>query len=457
MNVASIEQLENKKINKLLWQYALPAIVGVVVNMLYNVVDAIFIGHWVSKDAIVALGIVLPIMNFMAAFGMLIGAGAASRISIYLGMKDREMAEKIAGTAFVLSMLITGAVVAVLFIYMEPVLRMVGADANTYGYARDFLVIYYPGSIFFVLCFNFNSMMRASGYPRKAMITMMIGVVANIILAPIFIKLLGWGMKGAALATTISMMISCAFVMHHFLDKNSYIKLKVSNMRLRWEIIKPILSIGMSPFCMQIAASAVVVFVNYQLIKYGEGSSDGIGAYIIVNRLAMLNLMVVMGLTQGMQPIVGYNYGAKNYARVKETLLYTIKAGVVIATVGFVLGLAVPKLLVSAFSNDKHLIDLSTEAMRIMVIAFPLVGFQIVVGNFFQSIGMAGRAIFLSLTRQILFLVPCLYILPLFWGMDGVWYSLPLSDTISAGVNVVMFMIAIKELNKLISEQENKI
>lgn len=454
MNVASIEQLENKKINKLLWQYALPAIVGVVVNMLYNVVDAIFIGHWVSKDAIVALGVVLPIMNFMAAFGMLIGAGAASRISIYLGMKDRLMAEKIAGTAFVLSNLVIGVVVTILFIYMKPILYMVGADENTYHYARDFLIIYYPGSVFFVLCFNFNSMMRASGYPKKAMITMMIGVVANIILAPIFIKLLGWGMKGAALATTISMIISCVFVMHHFLDRNSYIKLKLSNMRLKWDIIKPILSIGMSPFCMQIAASAIVIFVNYQLIKYGEGSSDGIGAYIIVNRLAMLNLMIVMGLTQGMQPIVGYNYGAKNYIRVKETLLYTIKVGVVIATIGFVLGLAVPKLLVSAFSNDKHLIGMSTEAMRILVLAFPLVGFQIVVGNFFQSVGKAGRAIFLSMTRQILFLIPCLYTLPLFWGIDGVWFSMPICDALSAAVTFVVFLIAIKELNKQIAEQQ---
>ena len=226
-------------------------------------------------------------------------------------------------------------------------------------------------------------------------------------------------------------------------------------MRLKWDIIKPILSIGMSPFCMQIAASAIVIFVNSQLIKYGEGSSDGIGAYIIINRLAMLNLMIVMGLTQGMQPIVGYNYGAKNYIRVKETLLYTIKVGIVIATIGFVLGLAVPKLLVSAFSNDHHLIDLSTKAMRIIVLAFPLVGFQIVVGNFFQSIGKAGRAIFLSLTRQILFLVPCLYFLPLFWGMEGIWYSLPLSDAISAGVTFIVYLIAIKELNKQIAEQQS--
>lgn len=454
MNVASIEQLENKKINKLLWQYALPAIIGVVVNMLYNVVDAIFIGHWVSKDAIVALGIVLPIMNFTAAFGMLIGAGAASRISIYLGLKDRDTAEKIAGTAFVLSILISSVVVALLYIFMSPVLSVLGADEQTFGYARDFLVIYYPGSVIFVLCFNFNSMMRASGYPKKAMITMMIGVVANIILAPVFIKLLGMGMKGAALATVLSMTISCIFVMHHFLDKNSYIKLRVKNMKLKWELIKPIISIGMSPFFMQIAASAIVIFVNHQLLKYGEGSSDGIGAYIIVNRLAMLNLMVVMGLTQGMQPIVGYNWGAKNYVRVKETFLYTIKIGMIIASVGFVLGLAVPKLLVSAFSNDQHLIGMSTEALRIMVLAFPLVGFQIVVGNFFQSIGKAGRSIFLSLTRQILFLVPCLYILPLFLGIDGVWFSLPLSDAISALVTFIVFLFSLKELNQLVADQQ---
>lgn len=454
MNVASIQDLENKKISKLLWQYALPAIVGVIVNMLYNIIDAVFIGHWVGKDAIVALGVVFPVMNLTAAFGMLVGSGAASRISIYLGLRDKDMAEKIAGTSFLMSLILSGTVIVLLLIFLEPVLRAAGANDATYPYARDFMVIFLPGNLFLSMCFNFNSMMRASGYPKKAMFTMLIGVVANIILAPLFIRGFDMGMKGAATATFISMVISFAFVMHHFLDKNSYIKLKVSNMRLKMNIIKPIASIGLSPFFIQIAASVVIVFINHQLNAYGDGSSDAIGGYIIVNRVVMLILMIIIGLTQGMQPIVGYNFGAKKYERVKETLIYTIKVGVCISSVGFVLGLAIPHLLVSAFSNDEALTNLATEAFRIIVLAFPLVGFQIVVTNFFQSVGMAGKAIFLSLTRQILLLIPCLYILPHSLGLRGVWYSFPLADTLSFIITLLMFLAQVKTFKRLEKEQQ---
>lgn len=453
MNVASIQDLEHKKISKLLWQYALPAIVGVIVNMLYNIIDAIFIGHWVGKDAIIALGVVFPIMNLTAAFGMLVGAGAASRISIFLGLKDKETAEKIAGTSFLLTLLLSSTVIILLLCFLEPVLRAAGADDATYPYARDFMQIYLPGNLFLSLCFNFNSMMRASGYPRKAMFTMMIGVVANIILAPIFIRVFDMGMKGAATATFISMVISFLFVMHHFLDRNSYIKLKLSNIKLDTRIIKPIVSIGLSPFFIQVAGSIVIFFINHQLGIYGNGTSDGIGAYIIVNRVAMLILMIIIGLTQGMQPIVGYNYGAKNYARVKETLIYTIKAGVCISSVGFVLGMAIPHLLVSVFSNDTEITSMATVAFRILVIAFPLVGFQIVVTNFFQSVGMAGKAIFLSLTRQILFLVPCLYLLPPWLGVTGVWYSFPIADILATGVTLWLFLSQVKNFKKLEAEK----
>lgn len=452
-HVANVEDLENKNISKLLWQYALPAIVGTLVNSLYNVIDRIFIGHWVGDDALAGLGLILPIMNITVAVGMLVGAGSSSRISIYLGKKDKDTAEKIAGTSFVMTLLLSGIVIALLLIFLKPVLMYAGASEATYPYARDFLQIFLPGNLFLSLCFNFNNMMRASGYPRKAMITMLISVVANIILAPIFIYYLGWGIKGAATATFIAMVIGFIFVMHHFMNANSFIKLRKKYLKFDKKIVWDITSIGMSPFLMQMAASVVVFLIIGQL-KAVAGSADphsgdmAIGAYTIANTLVMLVVMIVIGLTQGMQPIVGYNYGAKNFARVRETLIQTIKAGTIITIFGFILGFFFPKLFVSFFGPGPELAEKSAEALKLIVLCFPLVGFQIVVSNFFQSIGMAGKAIFLSLTRQVLFLVPALFILPRYFGLDGVWLSMPLADFVSVITSFILIMMQIRTFKK---------
>ncbi len=450
--VANVDELQNKKIAKLLWQYALPAIIGTLVNSLYNVIDRIFIGHWVGDDAIAGLGLVLPIMNITAAVGMLVGAGSASRISIYLGKKDKDTAEKIAGTSFVMTLILSGLVIGLLLLFLKPVLMYAGASAVTYPYARDFLVIFLPGNLFLSLCFNFNNMMRASGYPQKAMITMLISVIANIILAPIFIHYLDWGMKGAAAATFIAMVIGFAFVMQHFTSPHSYIKLRWKNLRLNTKIVWSITSIGMSPFLIQLTASVVIFFIIAQLRVYGgtdSHSSDmSIAAYTIANTLLMLIVMIVLGLTQGMQPIVGYNYGAKNYDRVKEALIYTIKAGTVITTLGFILGFFFPRIFVSFFGPGPELAEKSATALRLVVICFPLAGFQIVVTNFFQCIGKAGKSIFLSLTRQVLFLVPALYILPQYLGLKGIWLSMPLADALAVSLTFVLFLIQIRSLKK---------
>jgi len=452
-HVANVDDLEKKNIGKLLWQYALPAIIGTLVNSLYNVIDRIFIGHWVGDDALAALGLILPIMNITAAAGMLVGAGSASRISIYLGKKDKETAEKIAGTSFVMTLILSGTVIALLLIFLKPVLLYAGASEATYPYARDFLQIFLPGNLFLSLCFNFNNMMRASGYPRKAMITMLISVIANIILAPIFIYFLGWGIKGAAAATFIAMVIGFLFVMHHFLNANSFIKLRWKNLKLKGKIVWNITSIGMSPFLMQLAASVVVFFIIAQL-RSVAGSTDphsgdmAIGAYTIANTLVMLIVMIVIGLTQGMQPIVGYNYGAKNYERVKETLIETIKVATVITTFGFILGFFFPRIFVGIFGPGEELADKSTEALKLIVLSFPLVGFQIVVTNFFQSIGKAGKAIFLSLTRQVLFLIPALFILPKYFGLDGVWLSLPFADLLAIITTFLLFLMQLKTFKK---------
>lgn len=452
-HVANVEDLANKKIGKLLWQYALPAIIGTLVNSLYNIIDRIFIGHWVGDDALAGLGLVLPIMNITAAVGMLVGAGSASRISIYLGKKDRDTAEKIAGTSFVMTVVLSGLVIGILLFFLKPILLWSGASESTYPYARDFLQIFLPGNLFLSLCFNFNNMMRASGYPKKAMITMLISVVANIILAPIFIHYLNWGIKGAAAATFIAMVIGFIFVMHHFTTATSYIKLRKKYLTLDKKIVWDITSIGMSPFLMQLAAS-VVVFAIIGQLKAVAGSSDphsgdmAIGAYTLAYTLIILIAMIIIGLTQGMQPIVGYNYGAKNYARVKETLICTIKVGTAISTFGFILGFFLPKQFVSLFGPGPELAEKSAEALRIIVICFPFVGFQLVVTNFFQSVGMAGKAIFLSLTRQVLFLIPMLYILPRYFGLNGVWMSMPIADGLSVITTIILFVMLVKTLKK---------
>ena len=452
LKTASIEELENKKINKLLWQYALPAIIGMLVNALYNIIDRIYIGHGpnLGDHAIGGLGIVLPIMNLTAAVGMLVGAGSASRISICLGRGDKETAEKIIGNSFLMTLFFTGTLITFLFIFLDPILMRIGATEETFPYAKEFLLYYLPGNIFLTMCFNFNSMMRASGYPTKAMYTMLIGVVANIIIAPIFIFVLEWGIKGAAIATIISMFIGLCFVMHHFMNQNSMLRLRKKNIIVDTKIAWSIASIGMSPFFIQVAASIVVFVINNRLKTYG--GNIAIEAFAIANTLIMIIIMIMIGLTQGMQPIVGYNYGAKRIRRVKETLNYTIKVGIIIGFVGLGIGMILPDLIVQPFSPSSPLAAESAKALRIVTVMLPLVGFQIVVTNFFQCIGMAAKSIFLSLTRQFLMLIPALLILPRFFGLDGVWLSLPVADFLATVLTTALFIWQINKFKKMEAE-----
>lgn len=449
LKTANVDELENKKISKLLWQYALPAIVGTMVNAMYNIIDRIYIGHGpdLGDHAIGGLGIVLPVMNLTAAVGMLVGAGAASRISICLGKGDKETAEKIIGNSFLMTIILTGTLVTGLFLFLDPILMQIGATEETFPYAKEFLLYYLPGNIFLTLCFNFNSMMRASGYPQKAMYTMLIGVVANIIIAPIFIFWLEWGIKGAAIATIISMFIGLCFVMYHFMNQNSMLRLRKKYINLTPKIVWAVASIGMSPFFIQVAASIVVFFINNRLKTYG--GNIAIEAYAIANTLVMIIIMIMVGLTQGMQPIVGYNYGAKRIVRVKETLFYTIKVGIAIGCVGMLIGLLLPNVIVQPFNPSLPLAAETAKALGIVTIMLPLVGYQIVVTNFFQCIGMAGKSIFLSLTRQFLLLLPALYVLPHLFGVNGVWYSLPTADFLATMLTAILFIWQVKKFKKM--------
>lgn len=442
--------LETKKISKLVWDYSLPAIVGTMVNALYNIVDRIYIGQGVGALAISGLAITFPVMNLTGALGMLVGAGAASRISISLGQKNKLNAEQILGTSFVLTILLNAVFMTLFYIFLKPILMAFGATEATFPYAYDYLRIVLVGNVFISLCYSFNNMMRASGYPKKAMYTMLIGAVLNVILDPIFLFVFDMGIRGVAIATVISMFIGMLFVMHHFTLKSSVIRLRMSNIRLNWKIVLAIVSIGVSPFSMQVAASGVAVLMNTSLIKYGGDLA--VGAFGIWNSFAMIIILLIVGLNQGAQPIIGYNYGAKNYNRVKETLFYSIKVGTVISVIGFIAGTFFPRQLSSIFTTDKELLDIAENGIKIAVIAFPVVGFQIVVSNFFQSIGYAMKAVIQSLSRQLLFLVPAIIILPRFWGLNGVWGANPIADTLAALLSVYLLVLQIR----IIKRQENE-
>ena len=441
-------QLETKKISKLVWDYALPAIVGTMVNATYNIVDRIFIGQGVGALAISGLAITFPVMNLTAALGMLVGAGAASRISINLGKKNPERAEKILGNSFLLNIVLNLVFMTLLMIFLEPILMAFGASEDTFPYARDYLQVILPGNIFMTMTFTFNNMMRASGYPKKAMYTMLIGAALNIILDPIFIFVFGMGIAGVAWATVISMFIGMLFVMYHFTRKTTTLRLRRKNMRFERDILIAIVSIGLSPFLMQLAASAVAVLMNTSLKLYGGDLA--IGAFGILNSMFMIIVMFVIGLNQGLQPIIGYNYGAETYSRVKETFYYGIKIATVVTSLGFVFGMFFPRLFAQAFTSDVELLDLAENALRIAIVAFPLVGFQVVISGYFQSIGQAKKSIAMSLSRQVFFLIPSIIFLPRFFGLDGAWASISVSDALASILALIFFIRQRKILNQLI-------
>lgn len=444
-------KLETKKISSIVWEYALPAIVGMLVNSLYNIVDRIFIGHGVGALAISGLGITFPVMILTSSLGLLVGAGASSRISISLGQKNKHRAEQILGNSFLLLIVFNLLIVSVFLLNLKPILMAFGASEQTYPYARDYLQIVISGNIFVSMCFSFNNMMRASGYPKKAMYTMFIGAACNLILDPLFIFGLNMGIRGAAIATVISMFIGMLFVMHHFTRPNSDIRLKKEYIRFNGQIIMAIVSIGLSPFLMQVAATAVSVLMNTSLLKYGGDLA--VGAFSIYNSMAMLVIMVVIGLNQGMQPIIGYNYGAQNYSRVKSTLFYGLKVATVVTSIGFLFGMFFPRWFAAAFTSDAQLLDIAERGIRLATLSYPIVGFQIVVSNYFQSIGQAKKSIILSLSRQVLFLIPAIWILPRFFELDGVWIANPVSDALSAILSFCFFIYQSRALNRMQTER----
>lgn len=443
-NYDKLNDLEHAPIGKLLWEYSLPAIVGTVVMSFYNVIDRIFIGQGVGPDAISGLAITFPVMNLASALGMLVGVGAAARISIVLGQKDKRTAEQILGNSLVLLLIISITYLTVFGIFLDDILFAFGASEKTLPYAHDFVMYLLPGMMMMNLCYSFNNVMRASGYPKKAMYTMFIGAGLNAILAPIFIFVLKLGIKGAAIATDISMTVSTIFVMAHFFNDKHEIYFKKGIFRLQAKIIFSIIAIGAAPFLINIAGSAINAIVNNTLYKYG--SDTAVGAAGIFTTYTSLLVMIIVGVCQGMQPIVGYNYGLKRFDRMKRAFLLSTLTATIICSLGTITASLFPEWIARAFTNDQTLIDATAHGLKISTLMFWMVGFQIVATNFFQSLGMAGKSIFLSLTRQVIFLIPLLFTLPHFFKLDGVWFSFPSSDVMATIVTGILIIWQFRKL-----------
>ena len=443
----NIAELENASVWRLLIQYSLPSIAGMVVYSLYNIIDSVFIGHGVGPLALSGLAVTFPIMNLTFALGTLVGIGGAAISSIRLGRKDQEGTERTLGNVLIMSLIAAVVLVIPTLLFLTEILTAFGASGQTLTYAYDFMLITLLGLPVTYVFFNLNHVMRATGYPKKAMGSTLLSVGINIILAPIFIYGFKWGIEGAALATVLSQAISLLRQIHILSNKNELIHLQRGIYRFNRSIVTNIIAIGMSPFLMNLAACFIVILINKGLKDYG--GDYHIGAYGIVNRVGFFFVMIVMGLNQGMQPIAGYNFGAQLFDRVIRVLKLTIYSATCVTTAGFLIGELCPHLVASAFTTDEQMIDLAAKAMRIMVLFYPIIGFQMVTTNFFQSLGMAKKSIFLSLTRQLLFLLPCLLFLPPWLGVNGVWFSMPASDLLASIVTAWLLWIQLKKFKKM--------
>ncbi|MDE6074583.1 MAG: MATE family efflux transporter [Muribaculaceae bacterium] len=445
-NNERLREFVERPIGRLLWQYSLPSVVGMVVMSLYNIVDRIFIGHVVGPEAIAGLTVTFPVMNIATAIGVLVGGGAAARVSIMLGNDDHENALRVMGNALVLTLV--NAIVYLTFfaIFMDDMLRAFGASDVTLPYAREFMTYLLPGLLLINVTFSFNNIMRASGFPRKAMVTMLIGAGLNIILAPTFIYVLRLGIKGAAIATDISMFVSAVFVLSHFAMKKSTLRYQRGIYRPRWDIIYGILAIGAAPSIVNVASCMINMIINNSLGRYG-GDSAVAAAGIFTTYTAMI-VSIILGICMGMQPIIGYNYGARRIDRLKKTYLLAVGASTLICLIGWIGGMTVPRLIARCFTVDANLIDVTGNALSLSMICFWVVGFQIISTTLFQSIGKAGKSIFLGLTRQVLFLIPLLYIMQNYFGLDGIWLSFPSSDFCATVVTVILVVTQFRSFKK---------
>lgn len=446
---AAPTELGTEKIGKLLKMYAVPGIIAQTAASLYNMVDSIYIGHIkdVGSYAISGLAVTFPLMNLSAALGTLVGVGAMTLISVLLGQKNYSTAAKVLSNVLTLNVVISILFTAVTLLFLDPILYFFGASGNTIPFARKYMTIILLGNVITHLYFGFNGIIRSAGNPKLAMNLTLFTVVSNAILDPIFIFVLDLGIQGAALATVLCQTMALSYSMRYLSRKDNFLHFPRPLFQLDWRIAKQSLAIGIGPFLMNSASCLVALFINQQLRKYGGDLA--IGAYGIVNRITMLFAMICMGFNQGLQPIAGYNYGARQYSRVKEIFILTAKWEVLVTTVCFLVSELIPEQAVSLFTNDPELIRFSAHGLRVMNVAFALVGFGMVSGNFFQCLGMVRKSIFLSLTRQLIFLLPLVYTLPIWFEEKGVWMSFPISDALNILISAILIIDIFRKFNKL--------
>ena len=446
---AAPTELGTRKISTLLRQYAVPGIIAQTAASLYNMVDSIYIGHipGVGSAAISGLAVTFPLMNLSIAMGTLVGVGAMTLISVLLGQRNYEAAQKVLANVLTLNVIIGVVFSALTLSFLDPILRFFGASDVTLPFARDYMLIILAGNVFTHLYHGFNGLIRSSGHPKTAMGLTLFTVITNAVLDPIFIFAFGLGIRGAAIATILCQLVALVYTWRFFSDKRRLLHFTRPLFQLDWRVAKQSLAIGIGPFLMNVAACLVALFINQQLGKYGGDLA--IGAYGIVNRLSMLFVMICMGFNQGLQPIAGYNYGARQYSRVKEVFLLTAKWEVLVTTLCFLMAELIPRTAVSLFTNDPQLVDLAARGLRIMNSGFALVGFGMVTGNFFQCLGMVRKSIFLSLSRQLLFLLPLIYTLPLWLQETGVWISFPISDILNIIISAILILRLFRKFDRL--------
>ncbi len=446
-------ELRSEQIPKLLMKYAVPSVIGAVVNALYNIVDRIFIGQGAGSNALAGLAITFPILMCLIAFGMLIGSGASVRISIHIGNNDLKSAERLLSNAIFLTFFSNLVMCSLALIYMDPLLRLFGASDAIIPYAKEYLYIVIPGNIFCDLSFSYNAIMRASGYPRKAMYTMLIGALLNVVLDPIFIFGLDMGIRGAAWATLLSEFVAAAYVMAHFFDRKHLVHFSPLRAAYKpdFKMMKTIITIGMAPFAMMIVNSAINTIMNRSFVAYSATTSEAdlsIAALGIILGVTQLFIQFMLGVSLGMQPIVGYNFGAGNIKRSIKTYKVATLVNVIVATIGFAVAMLFPQWIIGLFSTDEALGDLLHRTLRMVMIMFPLIGLQLTTVQFFQSLGMSGKSMFLSLTRQIIYLIPCLVFMPRCIGIDGIWLSMPIADALAGITAILMVLYQIPRLQK---------
>jgi putative MATE family efflux protein len=442
-NTQATLELGQKPVGRLLWQYALPAIVAMTASSLYNIIDRAMIGQMVGPEAIAGLGITFPFMNLSGAFGAAVGVGASTCISVKLGQRDYRTAENLLGNTVTLNLIIGLLFMVVCLVFLDPILMFFGASEVTLPYAREFMQIILAGNVITHMYFGMNAVLRAAGKPRHAMYATLFTVGMNILLVVAFVWWLRWGIRGAALATITSQTMALCWQMRIFADKRELLHLKRGIYRLKSRLVKNIIAIGISPFLMNVTSCVIVIFMNNQFVRYGGDLA--VGAYSIANSMVMVFFMFVMGMTQGMQPIVGYNYGAEKFDRMFRCLWLTISAATAILLVGWLLAMLFPSQIARIFTADPTLIAMSAHGIRLDMLVFPIIASQAVITNFFQCIGKVKISIFLSLTRQLIILLPLAYLLPLWWELDGVWYAMPASDFGSWAMTIPLLLWYMKK------------